>query len=154
MGTQTCEQSGEFGFWGKCVGSSCSDVEVPELCGNDTDDDCDGLVDEGCLLDFAVNIPSDCVEVFCPPQAPYPVGCDLTMEGGDSRGCVANAIGSSVVYFKEGDACPLPLIPTDAGNIYGTLYCASQQPASGLDATSCAVNKAEVFYPTDASGCP
>jgi hypothetical protein len=53
FGAQTCEGTAEFVQWGECLG------DVPpgiELCGsaaegNDVDEDCDGLIDEGCGCD-------------------------------------------------------------------------------------------------------
>ena len=52
-----------------------------------------------------LNINGDCVTASCPPNAPHPVGCNITFDGGDDRGCVAHVPGSSAVYFQEGDAC-------------------------------------------------
>jgi hypothetical protein len=153
-GTQTCVGD-EFAGWGKCEGWSCGPTTPPpELCDNQIDDDCDGEVDEGCVLDVPVNIDGDCVSVSCPPQAPYPVGCELVMEGGDSRGCVANTLGMSTVYFQEGDQCPILPFDTSAGHIMGTLLCSTQMPSSALDAATCPINKAEPIHATSAAGCP
>jgi hypothetical protein len=78
------------------------------------------------------------------------------MEGGDSRGCVANTPGGSSVYFQEGDACPPP--PPfdfgDSGHVSGMLLCSTQVPTTALDGARCPINKAETFYPVDAAGCP
>lgn len=156
QGSQACEGQ-EFAGWGSCQGWSCDDTPPPEeLCDNALDDDCDGVVDEGCELDVPVDIDGDCVEAACPPQAPYPRGCELMMEGGDSRGCVANAPGESSVYFQEGDQCPLfPGINLgDVGHISGTLLCGTQPPEHPLDASSCPLNKSEALYPSQASDCP
>jgi hypothetical protein len=94
--------------------------------------------------------------VGCPPQAPYPFGCHIMMKGNDSRGCVANRLGSSSVYFQEGNACPPPppFDIGDSGHVSGTLLCSTQLPSTPLDAKSCAINKAEPIYPSDATGCP
>jgi hypothetical protein len=156
-GTQTCVGE-EFTGWKACEGWSCGPTTPPpERCDNHTDDDCDARIDEGCVLDVPVNIDGDCIAVSCPPQAPYPVGCDLTMEGEDARGCVANVPGSSSVYFQEGDACPLPP-PFDfggAGHVSGTLLCSTVLPAGPLGADSCTIhNKAQPIYAMDRSGCP
>ena len=131
---------------------------IPETCDNQKDDNCNGQVDEGCAFEVPVNINGDCVTASCPAWAPYPVGCDLVMEGGDSRGCVANAPGSSDVYFQEGDACPifggiLGGLEGDVGHISGRLLCSSQKGAP-LDATRCMLNKKEKIFPADKSGCP
>lgn len=151
-GTQKCEGS-EFPGWGKCTGWMCGDVPPPEEeCFNNLDDDCDGAVDEGCVLDVPVDIMGDCVEASCPGSAPYPSGCDLNMMGGDSRGCVANTPGSSTVYFQEGDKCPF-LGLGDAGHIVGTLFCAVEM-RDPLSAMNCTTMKADNTYPTDKSACP
>ena len=155
-GSQSCLKSGEFGQWGPCQGWSCGPATPPpEICGNGVDEDCDGVPDDGCSLNVPVDINGDCLAAFCPPQAPYPVGCNINMQGGDSRGCVANAPGNPGVYFQEGDQCPNPLCPwCDAGHITGTLLCSSQPPTAPLNATNCPINKPDKFYPTDPSGCP
>jgi hypothetical protein len=155
-GTQTCTKSGEFGQWGPCTGWTCGPATPPaEICDNGQDEDCDGQIDDGCSLTVTVNIDDDCVSAHCPPQAPYPAGCNLNMDGGDSRGCVANAPGSSSVYFQEGDECPSDWCPfCDSGHISGTLLCSSQLPAGGLNETNCPINKPNKFYPTSPAGCP
>jgi hypothetical protein len=149
---QTCVQSGEFAEWGPCVGSGCGDVVLEEACDNATDDDCDGLVDEGCYLDAEVDLDGDCLSAFCPAQAPNPIGCQITMEGSDARGCVSHAPGSAEVYFQEGNACPtcLPFFGCSggAGRVTGTLRCSSDPRATALDAANCVINKTEPSYPT------
>lgn len=155
-GTQNCSASGEFGQWGTCTGWNCGPATPPpEICNNGVDEDCDGVIDDGCSLNVPVDIDGDCLSAFCPPQAPFPVGCNIIMDGGDSRGCVANQPGQSGVYFKEGDACPNPLCPfCDSGHISGTLLCSSQPALQPLNETNCPINKSQKFYPTDPSGCP
>jgi hypothetical protein len=157
-GTQACTLSGEFGQWGPCQGWSCDATPPPpEICDNGVDDDCDGIVDEGCELTVPVNIEGDCLWAFCPPQAPYAVGCNINMQGGDSRGCVANWLGSSGVYFQEGDQCPVPGCQPfcgDVGHITGTLLCSTKQPTVPLNDQNCPINKAQKFYPSDPNGCP
>ena len=101
LGTQTCEASGEFGAW-----SDCHDAGMPgeETCGDGIDEDCDGLVDEDCptIVEVAVDLDGDCLTARCPDEAPYPVGCNIRMDGGDSRGCVGSSPTNPVVYFQEG----------------------------------------------------
>jgi hypothetical protein len=152
-GTQTCAGSGEFPGWSKCDGWACGTVTLTEICDNQLDDDCDGQIDEGCELDVPVNIDGDCIYASCPPQAPYPVGCTIIMDGGDSRGCVAVAPGSSLVYFQEGNNCPFLGIG-GAGHVGGSLLCSTVQKGP-LDATNCPITtKTQSFYPTDPNGCP
>jgi hypothetical protein len=152
-GMQKCEGT-EFPGWGKCTGWMCDNVMPPEEeCWNNVDDDCDGTVDEGCVLDVPVDIMGDCVSASCPGTAPYPVGCDLNMMGNDSRACVAVAPGSSSVYFKEGDLCPLFPGAPGAGHIVGTLFCGVEM-RDPLNMTNCTTMKAENTYPTDQSQCP
>jgi len=156
QGTQTCLPSGEFGQWGPCQNWTCGPTTPPpEICDNGIDDDCDGVIDDGCSLTVPVDIDGDCVDAYCPPQAPYPIGCNIVMDGNDSRGCVANQPGSSAVYFKEGDACPNPICPfCDAGHVSGTLLCSSQPAPAPLNDMNCPINKPDKFYPADPSGCP
>jgi hypothetical protein len=153
---QTCIGD-EFTGWGACDGWNCGPTTPPpELCDNAIDDDCDGEIDEGCVLDVPVNIDGDCISVSCPPQAPYPVGCDISMEGDDNRGCIANMPGSSSVYFQEGNACPPPP-PFDfggAGHVSGTLLCSPHLPSTPLGAATCAIDKGEPIYAPAAAGCP
>jgi hypothetical protein len=168
-GEQRCEGESEFGIWGLCLGA----VEpTSEICGNSLDDDCNGATDEDCCagtvevcydgidddcdgvpddgcpppVDVAVDLDGDCVTATCPAAAPFPVGCDITMAGSDTRGCVASSASGSTVYFQEGDRCGV-------GRVRGTLRCATV-PGPGLDAANCRINKAIASYPADRSGCP
>ena len=43
-GVQICECS-MGGIWGPCEGAV---TPVPEICGNHIDDDCNGVIDDGC----------------------------------------------------------------------------------------------------------
>lgn len=142
-GNQMCLAGGH---WGDCVGEVGPSTEV---CGDGLDNDCNGTADDGCptVIEVAVNLDGDCVTARCPPEAPYPVGCSIMLSGGDSRGCVANTPGSSVVYFQEGDVC-------SAGHVSGTLRCSSDAPTGRLDETNCPINKSTRYYPLDRSGCP
>ena len=151
VGTQTCMAAGELGGeWGPCDGAQqgCTVQLDPvcEVCGNGTDDDCDGVIDEDCVIDLMVDIDGDCVTATCPPQAPYPIACNITMAGNDPRGCVASQPNLSDVYFQEGDNC-------GAGHVTGTLTCSSQ-PGAPLDANNCPINKSQKFYVGQPNGCP
>lgn len=140
VGKQTCVN----GKWSDCDGVTASG---PEICDNGLDDNCDGQQDEGCTINVDVDIDGDCVSAYCPPQAPYPIGCNITMSGNDPRGCVANSSGSAQVYFQEGDKC-------GAGHVSGTLQCSSQKPSTPLDSTNCPINKSQPIYATSPNGCP
>jgi hypothetical protein len=94
-----------------------------------------------------LSIDGDCVTARCPASAPYPVGCDIHLQGGDNRGCVANDYGTSVVYFQEGDAC-------HAGHVSGQLFCSSFLPPDSLDAENCPINKDRQFHVDDRDDCP
>lgn len=138
-GKRTCQPNGTFG---PCEGEV---KPLPqETCDNKVDDNCNGIVDEGCTIEVTININGDCVcSAPCPPQAPYPVGCKIDFQGGDPNGCVA--LAKNQVYFQEGDAC-------GAGNVSGTLKCSSQKGA-GLNATNCPINKSKPKYGAKPSDC-
>ena len=144
-GEQACEVTGEFGAFGACTGAV---GPAQETCANGIDEDCDAMVDEGCptIVEVDVDLDGDCVTASCPAAAPYPVGCDIVMDGRDPRGCVASDPTRSVVYFQEGDAC-------GSGHVSGTLSCSSE-PGAGLDETNCVINKDTRYYPRDRGGCP
>lgn len=95
---------------------------------------------------LAIDIDGDCLTASCPAEAPYPVGCNIDMDGGDERGCVASQPTQSAVYFQEGDVC-------GSGHVGGTLLC-SAQPGLPLTEASCPMNKSVKFYPTTSNDCP
>ena len=141
-GSRTCMPGGT---WGPCVGAV---VPRKEACGNGIDENCDGKDDAcpGKVITVTVNINGDCVTASCPSQAPYPVGCNIQLAGGDSRGCVASSPTNSVIYFQEGDKCK-------KGKVQGVLYC-STKPGAKLSAGNCYINKSIKYYPSSKSGCP
>ncbi|MDI7268721.1 MAG: MopE-related protein [Myxococcota bacterium] len=82
LGTQACEEVGEFGEWGACVGSG---LPRDEVCGDGVDNDCDGTADEGCLC-----TPGETRPCYTGPAGTEGVGlcaggtqsCALTPDGG------------------------------------------------------------------------
>jgi len=140
-GQRTCAASGTR--WGACVGEV---LPTTETCNDGVDNDCDGEVDETCSKTVTVTVSGDCVSVSCPSSAPYPVGCNITMGGGDCRGCVAHASGSSTVFFKEGDQC-------GGSPVQGELICSSVK-GNALDASNCDFNKQKKLYVTSSGDCP
>ncbi len=141
-GSQTCMPNGT---WGPCLGAV---LPRKEACGNNVDENCDGKDDQcpGKVVTVPVLINGDCVTASCPPNAPYPVGCNIKLAGGDSRGCVASTPTSSVIYFQEGDKCK-------KGKVQGVLYC-STKPGAKLSALNCYINKKTKYYPSSKWGCP
>ena len=93
-----------------------------------------------------VPVSGDCMWVSCPANAPYPVGCNITMGGGDCRGCVVSSPSSSAVYFREGDACK-------GAPVQGTLLCSSV-PGNGLHQGNCGYNKLQKYYVQKVEDCP
>jgi len=117
-----------------------------EVCGDGLDNDCDGVVDNGCKKDIVVDLSvnGDCVcSPPCPPEAPFPVGCQINFDGGNPNGCVAKA--GAKIYFQEGVKC-------DAGKLSGKLFCSSE-PGPGLNAQNCPINKPQKTYGNKPSDC-
>jgi hypothetical protein len=73
-GTATCEDHGEFGQWGPCVGSI---GPSPEVC-DGLDNDCNGCVDDGLCCDSVLSCPSP----GDPRIAPQPPYTDVNLLGG------------------------------------------------------------------------
>jgi hypothetical protein len=144
-GTERCVATPTGSSYDTCVGAV---LPAEEQCEDGLDNDCDGEIDEDCpvVVDVAIDIDGDCVTASCPSEAPFPVGCSITLAGGDERGCVASFPLSPVVYFQEGDAC-------GAGHVSGTLRCSSEA-SIGLNALTCPINKPTRFYPVTRAGCP
>jgi hypothetical protein len=120
-----------------------------QTCANLTWTECDAPkpgVDGSCVVVVDINVNGDCVcAPACPPEAPYPVGCNVTFSGGNSKGCVAPA-QNGAIYFQEGVMC-------DSGNLFGTVTCSST-PGTGLNASNCPINKGNPHYGAKPSDCP
>ena len=170
-GTQHCVDGG---VWGACEGAV---LPGDETCDDGTDDDCDGLVDEGCREcgDEACDngIDDDCdgqIDEGCadaPPPGPVEVPIFLVGDCLTVR-CPAETphpVGCSV-FFTPGDyrGCVAsrpdsPVVYFQAGDdcnrgfVTGTLLCAPE-PGDPLSEANCPINKRDRFYPEDRSGCP
>lgn len=121
-------------------------VPAAEVCSNGLDEDCDGVDAECQVVEVDLFILGDCVTATCPPEAPYPVGCNVIFTPGDDRGCVASQTDDSTVYFQAGDEC-------DQGLVMGTLLCSPVEGAP-LDDENCPINKPVPIYAADRNGCP
>ena len=136
-----CDGLIDEGFNALC--ELCVDT-LEEVC-DLIDNDCDGIVDEGVCAIQDLDLDGDCLTVTCPPEAPYPIACQIDFQGGDPRGCVAYRAPESTVYLQEGNQC-------GAGRVVGTITC-STQVGTGLNMTNCPINKVDASYPQDRSGC-
>jgi hypothetical protein len=146
QGSQSCLAGpDEFTHWGPCVGAVAPTVEV---C-NGEDDDCDGTVDDvadGCTVTITVDLDGDCLDVLCPDDLPYVLGCDVTFEGGDPRGCVALIEMGQGLYFQEGNDC-------GAGRLTGTITCGASA-GMPLSPALCPIDKEEPIYAPSPDFCP
>ena len=138
-----CDGQSDEGLDEGC--SLCDTLSGEEVC-DLIDNDCDGLIDEEVCVITDINIDGDCVLAECPPEAPYPIGCQIEFHGEDSRGCVAYTPGESTLFLKEGNDCGV-------GSVTGTLIC-STLSGGPLNAQSCPINKANPSYPLTREECP
>jgi hypothetical protein len=122
-GNQSCVN----GQWGPC------DALQPDPNGN-------------CYVTLDITVDGDCVcAPACPPNAPFPVACNINFDGGNENGCVALA-GSGQLYFQEGVKC-------NAGHLSGTVTCSSI-PGDPLNAANCPINKPDPHWGQQPSDCP
>jgi hypothetical protein len=91
-GVQSCELDREFGTWGACTGSGSP---TDETCGNEIDDDCDGVADEGC-------IPSDCAPGDIPEPEVCGNGVDEDCDGLIDEFCESGRAVGRAVRFGAG----------------------------------------------------
>jgi hypothetical protein len=132
--TQACSTACGAGTQ-TCVNKTWTECDAPEPSPTGT-----------CTVVVDINVNGDCVcAPACPAEAPYPVGCNVTFSGGNSKGCVATA-QNGAIYFQEGVMC-------DSGNLFGTVTC-SNVPGIGLNASNCPINKPNAYYGAKPSDCP
>jgi hypothetical protein len=129
----------------RCGTEPCS--AQAEVCGNGIDDNCSGLIDEGCAVVGVQINGGDCTVAMCPEDHPYPVGCDVSYQT-TSGGCVAHAPGHRGLFFYEGDNCC-------SGSALGLLRCSSSAADANvaIDANNCVVKVSGGPAFTYASGC-
>ena len=136
-GRQTC---GPDGHWGTCEGAV---VPVPEVRGNDVDEDCDGVATPWETIVIQKPNEDDCETLCCPPTHPFPVGCQFHVSS--DLGCVAWP-GAECVFVKEGDYCY-------SGHVTGTLTC-SEGPGVALDGTNCTIDCPDYRLVASEGECP
>lgn len=116
--------------------------------GEPVDDAETGTVDACDCTDVAVHV-ADCGTVNCPADHPFPVACEISMGGSDSRGCVVHVAGSSSVTFQVGSSCS----GTADGFVTGTITC-SKTAGPPLSAMTCKISKPIKRYVTSLGACP
>lgn len=121
------------------------------------DDDSGVVTDDGgtSKTDASVSVAvdlKDCSSIECPATAPYPVGCNIKMQGGSDQACAAGKPGDKRVYFKEGSAC-------GSEKITGQLFC-SPTMGVALDKNNCPLMNSDGSlrkdprYPDNDGACP
>lgn len=142
-----------------CAGGGSSEPDAPppdarppsvmsQECG-EPEHSCDAAVPDAAgpaTVTITIDLDGDCLEVMCPPEAPFVLGCDVDFEGNDPRGCVALLEDGHGLYYQEGDDC-------DAGHLSGTMTCGSVAGAP-LSPALCPINKPDPIYAPSPSYCP
>lgn len=105
----------------------------------------DGGAAEGDTITVPVQASKDCITVACPASHPFPVGCAITFEGDDDRGCIAKTPNKSELYLQEGNKC-------SSGKASGTIICG--KTAGTVDQTTCQMNKKTKLFVADKDDCP
>ena len=114
-GSQTCSAAGT---WGACAGDV---LPAPEACGNGVDDDCSGVVDNGCEC-----VPGATTTCYSGPPGTQGVGackagskkCSAKADGGSSWGaCTGMVVPTTEVCNGVDDDCDGV---TDRSSLRGT----------------------------------
>lgn len=158
------------GMWGECVGEVTRAEK--EVCGNGTDDDCNGMTDDGCLEDCIVVAQAASVEPpDGSPQRPFARLTDALAlaadvdGGGARRVCVAaSTCSASDVAAAEAQVFDTSLVIPNGVRVQGNYalqagvltYCAGVAPpvtTLGFTAAGAAVTFGdEVSTPTELGG--
>ena len=87
----------------------------------------------------------ECIEVQCPPSAPFVIGCaDIVMTGDATLGCVAT-LDPSTVAFEQGNLCR-------SDKVSGRVLCSSTAGAP-LGPDNCPLSRPLARYLTTLSEC-
>jgi len=109
-GSETCD----YGTWSSCIGEVTPYING-EICGNTADDNCDGQVNEGCVISQDANIsgtvynqslsevvPGAWVEIRWPPKTTLNVIRDITDANGEYNFTDITAQDYTIVAGKGG----------------------------------------------------
>ena len=101
IGSQQCLEGDGFGAWAACVGAV---LPSAERCANGQDDDCDGMVDEGCVCN--PDTTRLCYEDSTRRPGTGTPGVGICANG--AQHCVSHAAGGSDWSVCDGPVLPSP----------------------------------------------